>query len=66
MGLISSCYIFAAVKLMEGTGEFAGFSTKQRWDRRNKENLIDSVLPCHDSQAVGLYMASIFQRSFRI
>ena len=41
----------------EGEGEVAFFSAK-RWDRRNRENLIESATPCHDARVVGLYRDS--------
>ena len=38
----------------EGEGEVAFFSAK-RWDRRNRANLIESAIPCHDAHVVGSY-----------
>ena len=40
-----------------GEGEVAFFSAK-RWDRRRREDLIESATPCHDAQMVGLYLGS--------
>ena len=40
-----------------GEGEVAFFSA-QRWDRRNRADLIESATPCHDAQAVGPYRDS--------
>ena len=38
-------------------GEVAFFSAK-RWDRRNRAGLIESAIPRHDAQVVGLYRDS--------
>ena len=39
-----------------GEDEVAVFST-ERWDRRNRADLIESATPCHDAQVVGSYRA---------
>ena len=41
----------------EGEGEVAVFSAK-RLDRRDRADLIESVIPCHDAQVVGSYRGS--------
>ena len=41
----------------EDEGEVAVFST-ERWDRRNRADLIESATPCHDAQVVGFYWGS--------
>ena len=41
----------------EGEGEVAFFSAK-RWDRRNRADLIESAIPCHDAHVVGSYRDS--------
>ena len=41
----------------EGEGEVAFFSAK-RWDRRNRADLIESAIPCHDAHVVGPYRDS--------
>ena len=43
--------------LSSSEGEVAFFSAK-RWDRRNREDLIESATPCHDAQVVGPYRDS--------
>ena len=43
--------------LPEGEGEVAFFSAK-RWDRRNRADLIESTIPCHDAHVVGSYQDS--------
>ena len=54
MEVVREIYTF---KKGEGEGEVAFFSTK-RWDRRSREDLIESTTPCHDAQMVGLYLGS--------
>ena len=41
----------------EGEGEVAFFSAKRR-DRRNRADLIESAIPCHDALVVGPYRDS--------
>ena len=41
----------------DGEGEVAVFSAK-RWDRRNREDLIESATPCHDARMVELYLTT--------
>ncbi len=40
-----------------GYGEGAVFSAKC-WDRRSREDLIESGIPCHDTPALRLYLGS--------
>ena len=40
-----------------GDGEVVGFSAK-RWDRRNREGLIESATPCRDAEVVRTYLGS--------
>ena len=42
----------------EDEGEVAFFSTK-RWDRRNRADLIESAIPCHDVQVVGPFHQTV-------
>ena len=40
------------IKTLHGEGTVEVFSAK-RWDSRNREDLIESVIPCHDAEVVG-------------
>ena len=41
----------------EGEDEVAFFSAK-RWDRRNRADLIEFAIPCHDAHVLGSYWVS--------
>ena len=43
----------------KGEGEFeVAFFSAKRWDRRNRADLIESAIVCHDAQLVGSYRVS--------
>ena len=55
LGLISSfATLLCFLTYSEAECEVAAFSTK-RWDRRNRADLIESAILCHDAQVMGSY-----------